>query len=311
MSYIKKIFSKSIDELSVSDIKTYFETPQEETSIIEFKSGDVEINDIFKEITAFLNTEGGLLIIGAPRETKEMVGKNEKVICTGDLTFSKFRNKDWLYQKIASNIVPTPVGLKIFQHLDSNGAIFIIDVPQSQTPPHQCSSDGRYYLRLEREAKPAPHGIIQALFQKRRIPKLVATIEIKQLSSTTDNVLIRIRNDSTIPADKVSFIIDVYNINSVKSEYSFKGMDDDIGYKFTFSNSAQQVLVRIVSIPIEFIVEHKDDDYVVFVGYWSIDTDFDFQFWSYNPIKKEIVCTDRMDYEKTSFEEEIQRILKK
>jgi len=106
MSYIEKIFNKNIVDLNINDLTDFFESDQEETSILEFKSGKVEINDIYKEITAFLNTEGGLLIIGAPIEKKEKIGKNEKVICSGELTYSQFRNKDWLYQKIASNIVP-------------------------------------------------------------------------------------------------------------------------------------------------------------------------------------------------------------
>ncbi|NRT16932.1 putative HTH transcriptional regulator, partial [Flavobacterium sp. 28A] len=94
--YIEKIFGKSRNEVTLNDIKEYFSTEQEESSVIEFKSGEVEINDIFKEITAFLNTEGGLLVIGTPRETKKIIGKNNTIkVCEGELTYSNFKNKDW------------------------------------------------------------------------------------------------------------------------------------------------------------------------------------------------------------------------
>lgn len=189
-NYIEKIFGKPRNEVKLSDIEEYFSTPQEESSVIEFKSGEVEINDIFKEITAFLNTEGGLLIIGAPRETKKELGKNIIKVCEGNLTFSNFKNKDWLYQKIASNIVPIPTDLKIEEFLTENGNVFLIDIPQSLSPPHQSSSDGKYYLRLERDAKPAPHGIIQALFNKRRVPLLSTDIAITEINDENDNILI-------------------------------------------------------------------------------------------------------------------------
>lgn len=69
-NYIEKIFNKSRDEISLTDIEDYFASPQEETSIVEFKSGGVEIIDLYKEVTAFLNTEGGLIIVGTPKEKK-------------------------------------------------------------------------------------------------------------------------------------------------------------------------------------------------------------------------------------------------
>jgi hypothetical protein len=288
-NYIEKIFAKPRNEVKLSDIEEYFSTPQEESSVIEFKSGEVEINDIFKEITAFLNTEGGLLIIGAPRETKKELGKNIIKICEGNLTYSNFKNKDWLYQKIASNIVPTPFDLKIEEFLTENGNVFLIDIPQSSTPPHQSSSDGKYYLRLERDAKPAPHGIIQALFNKRRVPRLSTDITIKEINHKNDNILIRIKNESHIPADKVAFIIDIYNVANVNSTHKFEHHEDVLGNKFSMSNHTSQVLVQIISLSINLTVQHYNKDYLIFVGYWCRDLDFEFKYFTYSPLEKKIV----------------------
>jgi predicted HTH transcriptional regulator len=212
-NFIQKIFGKTRNELSIEDLSNYFSFPQEESSVIEFKSGGVEINDIFKEITAFLNTEGGLLIIGAPKEKTIQKGKNKIKVCQGELSYSSFRNKDWLYQKIASNVVPAPTDLKIEEFLTEKGNVFVIDTPQSLNPPHQASSDGRYYLRLERDAKPAPHGIVQALFNKRKVPKLIAEVDFDKVDEISDNVTVIIKNMSNIPADKVSYVIDIFNIS--------------------------------------------------------------------------------------------------
>lgn len=287
--YIEKIFGKNRNEVTINDLKEYFTTPQEESSVIEFKSGEVEINDIFKEITAFLNTEGGLLIIGAPRETKKTIGKNIIKICEGELTYSNFKNKDWLYQKIASNIIPTPTDLKIEEYLTENGNIFLIDIPQSLNPPHQCSADGKYYLRLERDAKPAPHGIVQALFNKRRVPSLTADISIEQIDQNSDKIFVRIKNDSHVPADKVSFLIDIYNVNKVISNHTFEFQRDTLGNKFSMADHTKQVLVQVIGLPVRFDVQHFGKDYLIFVAFWCRDSDFDFKYFTYSPSAKEIV----------------------
>jgi hypothetical protein len=311
LSYIEKIFRKNIYDFNISDLRTFFESEQEETSILEFKSGEVEINDLYKEISAFLNTEGGLIIIGSPRERKEKTGKNEKVICQGDLTYSRFRNKDWLYQKIATSIVPTPIGLKIFEHLDDKGAIYVIDIPQSTIPPHQCSSDGKYYIRLEREAKPAPHGLVQALFNKRRFPNLIGEINVNKINQFEDEVDIKIMNRSSFPADKVSFIIDVYNVNNVESKFTFiSNQNDELGPKFSLSEKTDQILVQVISIPINFVVEHIGSEYLIFVGYWSKDSDFDFNYETYNPQTKTVTGRGTLKDSETLLTDELKRISK-
>ena len=307
-NYIEKIFRKNSDSLTIEEIEDFFSSPQEETSVLEFKSGEVEIIDLYKEISAFLNTEGGLLLIGAPRERKEKIGRNETVVCQGNLTFSKFKNKDWLYQKIASNITPSPTNLKLVEFITENGAIFLIDVPQSMNPPHQSSSDGKYYIRLEREAKPAPHGLVQALFEKRRVPKLTALFKFKKKDANTDNVYVLIKNESSIPADKVSFIIDVYNISGIESDLRFKLHHDTLGDKYSMSNKSDQVLASVISIPLNFSVEHKEEDYIVFVGYWCKDHDFGFQFMTYDPIKGKTVNSGSIKEGEVSLLDEIKRI---
>jgi hypothetical protein len=293
-NYIEKIFGKPRNEVKLSDIEEYFSTPQEESSVVEFKSGEVEINDIFKEITAFLNTEGGLLIIGAPRETKQTIGKNIIKVCEGNLTYSNFKNKDWLYQKIASNIVPTPTDLKIEEFLTENGNVFLIEIPQSLTPPHQSSSDGKYYLRLERDAKPAPHGIVQALFNKRRVPLLSADISITEIDRRNDKILVSIKNESRIPADKVAFIIDVYNVAEISSTHNFEFHEDVLGNKFSMSNHTNQVLVQIISLPIYLNVRHFNKDYLIFVAFWCRDLDFEFKYFTYSPFEKKIISEGTM-----------------
>jgi hypothetical protein len=60
------ILGKNIESITIQDLEEFFTSEQEETSILEFKSGEVQLEDVYKEIAAFLNTERGLLIVGAP-----------------------------------------------------------------------------------------------------------------------------------------------------------------------------------------------------------------------------------------------------
>ena len=269
-------FNKDLKDLTYFDIEQYFTNPQEESSTLEFKSGEVEINDVFKEIAAFLNTEGGLLIIGAPREIKENKGKRNYSYCQGALTYSKFAGKDWLNQKIFSNITPSPINIFIKEIITENGNIFVLNIPQSSTPPHQSNADGRYYIRIDNEAKPAPHGLIQALFDKRRKPKLAASVTRSKITSNKDEIHVLFRNDSPVPAEKLNFLIDVYNVHSQISEIDFreKIIDND-AKQYIYSDQASQILVSSTSMDITFNVVHLNMKYAISASYWCRDTDFD------------------------------------
>jgi hypothetical protein len=308
MSYIKSIFNKDDKKVSISDLVGFFSIEQEETNVLEFKSGEVEINDIFTEVAAFLNTEGGLLIIGSPREKTVPFGRLTKKICQGDLTYSKFRSKDWLYQKLMSNISPPPMGLWIDDPNDEKGTVYVIDIPQSSTPPHQCNSDGRYYIRLDREARPAPHGIVKALFNKRRQPRLEAYLSIDKKDAISDIVNVSFTNKSNIPAEKVGYIIEAYYVSDLLCDVNVSIGQDSFGRKFSITDTIDRTVVQVIRYSLDFLIHHRNMEYMIFVGYWSKENDFDFQYWTYNPQKQEIVATDNMKNQKCSFENELNRL---
>jgi len=307
-NFITQFFDKNPDELIISDIQNYFNERQEESSTLEFKSGDAEINDVFKEVAAFLNTEGGLLIIGSPRETRETLGKRVINFCKGEVTYSKFASKDWLHQKIFSNITPSPTEIYIKEIVTEKGNIFILDIPQSSNPPHQSNADGRYYIRLENEAKPAPHGLIQALFDKRKKPKLFARVNRVQINQSTDTLFVSLHNDSNVPADKVSFIIDIYNIEKTDNKLIFKEIkEDELGRKLSFSERAHQVLVSVISLGVDFQITHFTENYLVAVNYWSKDTDFDCMYFVIDPINNSITSNHWLD-ENSSLIQELKKL---
>ncbi|MEQ8684644.1 MAG: ATP-binding protein [Imperialibacter sp.] len=286
---IDEIFQKSPKELTVEDIKTFFETEREETAVLEFKSGQVEVEDLFKEIAAFLNTEGGLIIVGAPKETKVTKVKRGVKLCQGELTYSTIRSADWLYQKIATNISPMPTDIFIKEICGDEGTVYLIEVPQSKRPPHQANADGRYYLRFDCEARPAPHGLVQALFDKRRKPVLDAELIILKKNGNVVNVQVSFVNNSNVPADKVGILISVYNAQKVVSEANIREWNDDSGSHFSISETSHQVLASVITWPIRFSIMNKASNFLISAAFWSLESDYDHKFWTINPFNGEIV----------------------
>jgi len=123
-------------------------------------------------IVGFLNTDGGLLIIGTPRQDSRT---NQ---FTDDSTFHSYMEKDHLRDRLIGSIQPLPSGVQI-ETVKKDGkddhCVTLVDVPQSEYPPHQ--SQGTYYVRVDGANKPAPHGLVEALFNGKRPRHQQALIE--------------------------------------------------------------------------------------------------------------------------------------
>lgn len=240
MSISQSIFQKDLYQLTRQDLEEFFATEQEETSVLEFKEGSIDIEKLHKEVSAFLNTDGGLLIIGAPRE-QTLPGKTNKV-CIGKITPCTIKNQDTILHALGSNIAPGPAGIRIKTIEIEGGNVYVIEVPQSLTPPHQVSKNGVYYLRLEREAKPAPHGLVEALFQKRQRPdlKVAFNFDIDPHNSMRNIASFVLSNDSIVSADNTGHIYTAYGIGAIHSLKNLKDepiLDECFSTQFQDSNS--------------------------------------------------------------------------
>lgn len=236
----------------------------------------LKLKMFFREVCAFLNTDGGIILIGAPREQKKEINKkNFKRVCIGELTPSKFQNKAWIIQKISANISPLPTNIEIQEIASHRGNFFIIEIPQSSNPPHQCTNEGKYYIRLDEQAKPAPHGIVQALFFNRQKPIITAKIELTKLIERPENEIeidIIISNESEFPTNNISYLVDIQNIKDVISEdYQDNSKNFKKGKKwnFTLQGMINQVLVKKIIFPIEFFVVHLNQPFLVSILIWG------------------------------------------
>lgn len=186
ISYCKRFFSKELIDLNYSDIVDYFKIEREESDKIEFKSYETEIEEKFKEkengvirtICALLNSEGGIVIWGAPKG-KSIDGKKEKIFM-GELSpCEKLIENDFFINRITDLITPSPKGVR-FQKLENkNKFIYVIEVDKSIYSPHQFRNI--YYMRIDGQTRPAPHHYIEALFKKITYPRLEGYLKFENI----------------------------------------------------------------------------------------------------------------------------------
>jgi|GEM_PF-776126 len=175
-SFAQAQFGKPLDQITADDLRTYFSTERDESLTLEFKSfyqkeGDIKHkeNGVLRTICAFLNATGGLVIWGAPIGTKNAEG--EKVF-VGDLSPVERRySKDDFISKVSNRIVLLAAGIQFHSvEVEDNKFVYLIDVPESTTKPHQF--DNIYYIRLDGQTKIAPHYLVDAMFKQVRRPEL-------------------------------------------------------------------------------------------------------------------------------------------
>jgi len=180
MDYLTSFFGKNLDALEYDDIIDFFSEEKEESDKIEFKSYSLEygnfknnLEGVIRGICAFLNSDGGILIWGAPvGQTVE--GKKEKIF-KGELTpLNEFKEKDWLINKVSDSVTPLPIGINVKPLTKEGKYLYIFQIQKSIYSPHQFKNT--YYARLDGQTKPAPHYLIEALFRKISYPNVEAYI---------------------------------------------------------------------------------------------------------------------------------------
>jgi hypothetical protein len=212
MSYANLYFGKDLTQITYQDVEDYFTDAKDESNKIEYKSynpksnEDDNLNKIFTSICAMLNSEGGLIVWGAPQgQTKDVNGKKVKYF-TGALTPLPFREKDSFINKATDKITPAPTGIKFQPIQGDSGYIYIIEVEKSFYSPHQF--EYVYYMRIDGQNKPAPHYFVEALFRKVTFPKLEGHITFQ-----------RVNNNYNINSYEIPILLTIQNQSRLQNEY--------------------------------------------------------------------------------------------
>lgn len=196
MNYSKSFFGKEIENLTFQDIVIFFIDEKEESNTIEFKSYsntnesfDKKISGIIRSICALLNSEGGIVIWGAPKGVLSPE-KKEKTF-KGDLSpVQTLKSKDWIINKVSDSITPLPINIKVAILESTTNYIYVFEVKPSNYKPHQHNNT--YWSRLDGQTKPAPHYLIDALFKKISFPNIEGYIKFDSISNNGRQYLLDI-----------------------------------------------------------------------------------------------------------------------
>lgn len=194
MNFCQNYFSKDLDLLTESDLIHFFSSLQKETQYIEFKSsGETNVDQIFNKtlkpaVCSFLNSEGGILIYGAPREDRRNPD-NPDNFKLRPYPINALGDHDSIIRKIADGITPMPIGIRLKEVEVEGGMLAVFEIQESKSKPHQ--TENIYQIRIDGQKKPAPHYLIEAMMKQVRFPEIKAYIktEMSQYGSVARDTL--------------------------------------------------------------------------------------------------------------------------
>lgn len=194
-----------------------------ENPYLEYKSGKLltaknekVFETLSREITAFGNSAGGVIIIGADED-------NERCISALSPVADASKTDSWIEDGLLPRVSP-PISFDVQTLVVEEGRIFIIHVPPSPAAPHQAS-DRRYYARRLYRVDPL------LAFEVDDIRRRVDASPLRVTSSLwfeSGLINFRIRNEGLSPVFDVSM-----SVEGIKSEDIAKHWTPELNRPYT------------------------------------------------------------------------------
>jgi len=163
--------SDLFDQLtSLAAIESLVAEGARESEVLEYKTAEVPFNDrdkaeIAKDVTGMANSLGGVIVYGVATDPADKT-LPQKIVPI------EVKNVETLDRVINAQIRPPIVGLRRRLIPEINPQVLLLDVPESQDPPHQSLHDKRYYRRSGSECLPMEHDLVALKFGRRLSPVL-------------------------------------------------------------------------------------------------------------------------------------------
>ena len=160
------------ENYSIDDIYNLIRNEVEENIHLDYKEAralgkdDPKKAEITKEVSAFANSDGGIIVYGIAEEhhkPKEITPIDGKIF-----------TKEWL-ENIIQQIQPRIDGVKIFPFRidgDIKKFIYVVQIPRSANAPHMAR-DHRYYKRLNFQSVPMEDYEVRDIYNRVVTPNLV------------------------------------------------------------------------------------------------------------------------------------------
>jgi hypothetical protein len=158
------LFIKPIKDISYDDIEAFCREGNEEGILLEYKGPLPNNKKIAKEIAAFANTYGGILLLG--------VNEEDRMPALPVVGVPYDEGLDEKISSIAFKSINPPLfpEIKICKlNDDESKAVIVVRVQESNDTPHRVEQDTKIYIRIASQSEPvlAPFGEIEWLMNRR------------------------------------------------------------------------------------------------------------------------------------------------
>jgi schlafen family protein len=157
---------------TIADVQALIDGGVRESEVLEYKTaskpfGEGEKTEIAKDVSAMANSLGGTIIYGVA------TNRNDKTLPEMiDPNPIDVKNIETLDRFINDRIRPVIRGLQKKFIPDRSPHVMVLDIPESQDPPHQNLYDKRYYRRSNSESLPMEHDLVALKFGRKLAPVL-------------------------------------------------------------------------------------------------------------------------------------------
>lgn len=165
----------NLDNFTAETLQYLIENEVEENVHLDYKAGtalqknDRGKNEITKDVSAFANADGGIIIYGLAEKDH----KPAELAPFDGNDFSKER-----LDQIIANIQPSIKGVSIFPIRlggDVSQSVYVVKIPRSSNAPHMAS-DHRYYKRNNFQSVAMEDYEVRDLFTRADCPELEISV---------------------------------------------------------------------------------------------------------------------------------------
>lgn len=203
---------------TVRDVEKLINVQVQESLNLDYKDSRSLSNskaraEIAKDVSAFANADGGLIIYGVEEKG------HLPIRIDGGVEHKTF-SREWPESIITSNIAPRIEDVRISQiPLSDSHSIFAVKVPKSFRGPHQERHESkRYYRRYNFQSRPMEDYEIREAYNRRReVPSLV-NIDI-EIDRGIAKFVVKNYGDSTARDISFDFWHDVVRGSKAKECY--------------------------------------------------------------------------------------------
>jgi hypothetical protein len=180
---------------TIEELQSIIDRGLTESIHLEFKRSEALQSDksrveVSKDISAFANSDGGVIIYGMAEVN------HSPTALDGGVEHKKF-SKERLEDLIQSNVASRLQNLRISQiQLDAEHSFFVVSVPRSDRGPHQDRANFRYYKRHNFKSSPMEDYEINDIRNRRVLLPALISVRVDVVGMLMDLVVENVGNST-------------------------------------------------------------------------------------------------------------------